>query len=436
MVLPRLDIRQWREDVDYLADGLRREHRNPFHTVSPEAFGGAVRALRARVPSLADHEVVVEMARIVALIGDGHTALRLAGIPGFRRYPLVLYRFADGLFVRAIAGEHAAAAGARLLAIDETPAEEAYAAIRPLVSRDNEMGVVAAAPALLGIPEVLHARGLVADPERVAFRVQYRDGELADLVLHPVAALPPRMVDAPAGAPAPTPLWLQRSEEENWFRHLPDARALYVGYNRVRDGEGERLSAFFDRAFALVREAGVERLILDLRLNHGGNNTLNRPLLHHLIRCDAVNRWGGLFAIIGRLTFSAAMNLAVDLERHTRVLFVGEPTGASPNHYGENGEVILPHSGLRIGVSTLWWQSSVPYDDRPWIAPELPARLRSDDYAANRDPALDAALGYEFVPAHAVEYPDRLTPRLRRDDLRLERDVRGAPVSTDADGGQ
>jgi hypothetical protein len=131
--------------------------------------------------------------------------------------------------------------------------------------------------------------------------------------------------------------------------------------------------------------------------------SLNRPLVHHLIRSDRVNQWGKLFVITGRCTFSAAMNLAVDLERHTRALFVGEHTGARPNHYGENVEIVLPHSGLRCTASALWWQYSQPGDDRPWIAPDIAAPLWSKDYAANRDPALDAALRYQPQTAHGAD---------------------------------
>jgi hypothetical protein len=414
-VLPHLSPARWREDLAHLADGLRREHRNPFHAIDSPAFDDAVRTLDRRLPSLADHEAVVDLARLVARIGDGHTVLRLSDVPGFRRYPLTLYRFSDGLFVRTVAAEHGVLVGGRLLAIDGTAAEDAYAAVRPLVSRDNEMGVVAAAPTLLAIPEVLHACGVAREPEKALFEVLTPHGERVARSLQAIAALPSDLIDARDGASTPPPLWLSRSEEENWSEHLPADRALYVAHNRVRDGADEPLAAFFDRVFSLVRERGVERLILDIRRNHGGNNLLNRSLIHHLIRCDAVNRWGGLFAVIGRGTFSAAMNLAVDLERETRVLFVGEPTAASPNHYGETGTIVLPHSGLRISVSLLWWQTSLPYDDRPWIAPELPAALSSADYAANRDPAVEIALRYELDPAHAVDYPARLAVHLRRD---------------------
>ncbi|MDP8908527.1 MAG: hypothetical protein M3N47_05285, partial [Chloroflexota bacterium] len=361
---------QRREDLDHLANGLRREHRNLYHCVSREAFDAAVRTLDGRIPSLADHEAVVALARLVAMIGDGHTVLRLSEVRGFSRYPIVLERFGDGLFVRAISGELALAAGARLMAIEDVPADEAYAAVRSLVSRDNEMGVAAGVPALLAVPEVLHAIRVVARLEHATFTVQLRDGDVTTLTLNALPAHPQNLIDARDAAEAPTPLWLRRPTE-NWYERIPATDALYVGYNTVRDTEDRPLRRFFDEIFEVIAATGTDRLILDLRQNHGGNNALNLPLVHGLIRCDRVNRWGGLFALIGRRTFSAAMNLAVDLERHTRVLFVGEPTGASPNHYGENGAIDLPHSGLHVSVSTLWWQYSHPLDDRPWIAPDI-----------------------------------------------------------------
>jgi hypothetical protein len=63
---------------------------------------------------------------------------------------------------------------------------------------------------------------------------------------------------------------------------------------------------------------------------------------------------------------------------------------------------MLPHSGLCRTASALWWQYSDPRDDRPWIAPDIPAALWSEDYAANRDPAVEAILRYVPGPARAV----------------------------------
>lgn len=408
--------RDWRDDLLQLADGLRRAHRNLFHRISDVEFGAAVRQLDGRIPSLAPHEVVVEFAALVASIGDGHTTLRLHDIEEFHRFPIAIDHFSDGPFITAIGREHAHAAGARLGAIDGVQAEEAFARLVPLVSRDNAMGTLATVPHLLPIPEVLHARGIIADLDTATFTARMSTGETVSPRLQSGSADSTDLVDARDASEAPRPLWL-RQTDRNWFTMLPDQSAIYVGYNCVRDSGDETLATFFDRVFAAIERVEARRLILDLRHNSGGNNILNLPLVHHLIRCDRINQWGSLFAIVGRHTFSAAMNLTIDLERHVRVLFVGEPTGSSPNHFGENGAAELRNSGLHISVSTLWWQYSVPYDNRPWVAPEISVSLRSSDYLGNRDPCLDAVLSYRSGSCPELTYPDRLLRQLKQDHI-------------------
>lgn len=74
----------------------------------------------------------------------------------------------------------------------------------------------------------------------------------------------------------------------------------------------------------------VDKFILDMRLNSGGNNFFNLPIIHGFIRSDKINQRGRLFTIIGRQTFSAAQNCVNLMEKHTRTLFVREPTGPGP----------------------------------------------------------------------------------------------------------
>jgi hypothetical protein len=183
-----------------------------------------------------------------------------------------------------------------------------------------------------------------------------------------------------------------------------------VQYNAVRDKPEETVAEFFDKVFTFADARQVERFILDIRRNGGGNGYLNQPIIHGLIKRDRINQPGKLFTIIGRATFSAAMMLTDDLEKHTKTLFVGEPTGASPNMYGDAEKIVLPNSGLEIWASALHWIYSEPRDDRPWIAPNIPARLSSEDYRARRDPALEAILPRTPQPgdAEAVAFPDRL----------------------------
>ncbi len=66
-------VRRWREDLAFLARELPLRHRNLYHTTPKPVFDSAFAALDRRLPALARHQVILELARIVALVGDGHT---------------------------------------------------------------------------------------------------------------------------------------------------------------------------------------------------------------------------------------------------------------------------------------------------------------------------------------------------------------------------
>jgi hypothetical protein len=282
--------------------------------------------------------------------------------------------------------------------------------VRELVPRDNEIWVKHIAPKLIVNPEVLHALGLIDDMERAELTVE-REGQRTTIELRPYAAEADiDWVDAAEHADAPLPLWLRAPENKFWFAHLRDSNTLYVQYNSVRDKPEETVAEFFDKVFTYADARQPERFVLDIRRNGGGNGYLNQPIIHGLIKGDHINQPGKLFTIIGRATFSAAMMLTDDLEKHSRTLFVGEPTGASPNMYGDAEQFVLPSSGLEVQASALHWIYSEPRDNRPWVVPDIPAELSSADYLAGRDPALEAILRHTPSQADAATaaFPDRL----------------------------
>jgi hypothetical protein len=96
--------------------------------------------------------------------------------------------------------------------------------------------------------------------------------------------------------------------------------------------------------------------------------------------------------ITGRNTFSAAQNFVTRLERWTDVVFVGEPSSASPNFIGEETELVLPWSRIQVSIASRYWQDSDPGDDRPWVAPQIPVPPTAHDYFGRRDAALEAIL--------------------------------------------
>ena len=182
----------------------------------------------------------------------------------------------------------------------------------------------------------------------------------------------------------PLPLWLQHPEKHYWHAFRMAAERCMSSTTRCRTSqEASRSRPTFRTCFEEAERRAVERLIIDVRLNGGGNNELNRPIWHALLRSDRLNQKGRLWVIIGPKTFSAAMNFVDDMELNTRATFVGEPTGETPNMWGDPVSLRLPNSGIVVQTSTLWWQMEDPRDQRPFRAPDIAAPMSFTDYANN-----------------------------------------------------
>ncbi len=417
-----------RDDLAVLVDRIRAIHPDPF-LATPEAdFDAHVEALEARLETLTDVELLVELQRLVALLHDGHSAINLgsAGSPFDLQYPVVIYPFDDGVYVTGANAAYARLVGGRVVRIGDLPVDDALARIRDAVSGENELTYQDRTPNALTIPPLLHALGISPDPDRVEIEVETGDGSRVRETVAPVAAsaftfVGPEVVgdDVVRARTAETPLHLRDPRRTFWYELLADEKLLYVQLNAVRNEADESLRAFFERVFALADEEDVETFVLDIRYNHGGNNQLLRPLIHGLIRRnETIGRPGHLYTIIGRGTFSAAVSCTAWLEEHTNVRFVGEPTSSGPNHFGDAESFTLPHSGARVWISAWRWQTRLPWDDRVFFAPAIAAPPTFADYVAGVDPSLEAIR----LAGHAPALGDVLRAALEEDGVDAARE--------------
>lgn len=117
-------------DVRLFAAELERIHPNPYHATPRDEYARRVDELAARADSLNRDQLVVELMRLLALLGerDGHSGIyTLHTHPQpLHLYPLRTYWFSDGLFV--VGGDEP---GAKLVAIDGVPIADIVARVRP-----------------------------------------------------------------------------------------------------------------------------------------------------------------------------------------------------------------------------------------------------------------------------------------------------------------
>jgi len=242
---------------------------------------------------------------------------------------------------------------------------------------------------------MLHGLGFMPDTDEVELGVV--DGSGVPRTVKVKAVVNPdtsKWMQCRDTSEAASPLTLKHKDKPYWFEALPAQKAVYMQYNAVRNDPAEDTAHFADRLFDAVNKPDVDTLIVDVRWNGGGNSFLNLPIVNGIIACKKIQARGRLFVITGRDTFSAAQNFTTDIGRACNPIYVGEPTGSSPNFVGESVAFTLPYSKMEGSISDLYWQRSWPMDARTWIAPDLPAAPRFDLYKANRDPAMEAVLAY------------------------------------------
>jgi hypothetical protein len=387
------------DDVRELGAAIEQFHPEPFRSVSRQRFRAEVDGLAQRAGSISRNELLVGVLRIIALLGprNGHTGL-FPGDPTHTRalhlYPVRLYRFADGVFV--VDARDKGLVRSRLVAIEGTSVERVLELVEPLTPGDNPTNKRGLSPHFLLTAEVLNGLGIADGAGPATFTFQRPGGQRADVELTPIpgpdyarAFADPHHGHNPSSLPhAPRPLYLAGSARPMWARTLASGRAVYVGYNSVVPPS----SAFVASLERLVRGPKVRRVIVDARLNGGGDNTTYGSLTS-IFGSPRVDRRGRLYVLIGRATFSAAANFVAELDRDTRAIFVGEPTGGGVETYGDTVAVSLPTVGWTVRIAGRYHERKRgPRDRRLAVAPNVRVELTSTQYFAGRDPLLERAL--------------------------------------------
>lgn len=382
---PATRVSDWQEDIDALLKELPARHKNAFFKCTKEQFAGAGAELRAKVPELKDHEVAVGLMKLAAMIGDAHTGISHRELtPPFHAFPLAMYVFSDGPVVIGASARHADLIGCTLVKFAGVPWEEAFKKVAATSAYENEATFMDKGPRLVIVPEIAQAVGLIPAPDKVTITVRDVAGQERAVDLEPLAA-----GERTAGRPATDaelPLYRRKNAHRNWFQVLPEHKALYFRYDTCGDEPDQSVSKLTQAALKAIDDEGLERVVVDLRNNGGGNSGLLVPFIGGLKARPTV----AVRALIGRYTFSSAHMNAMGLKNSVGAVLLGEPTGQKPNAYGEVKSFTLPKSGITVRYSTKFWKTEE--GDRPSLEPDQLVKLSSADFFALKDPVLEAAL--------------------------------------------
>lgn len=216
---------------------------------------------------------------------------------------------------------------------------------------------------------------------------------------------------------------------------------------------GQNYKKFFKKAFKKIRKSKVNKLVIDIRGNGGGHQSVFIELFKYLTHkpfqayrqlststdkipnpelylekeeIADIERWasknltpqkdrylvknelgihptnpkkknysGPLYILIDGASSSAAGDFSGLVKADDRAIFIGEETGGNPysNTAGNRLTLVLPHSQLQIIIPTLLYEINIKeQNDGHGMKPDHAIFLSIDDYLQQKDKAMEYIL--------------------------------------------
>lgn len=365
-----------------------------------------------------DIDIFIRLQKLVALINDGHT--EIYGNIDFKVFPFKVNYFDDGYYILGADEKYKKYIGYKIESINGYPPDEIVEKLFNFVSADNSTGKKYYATKLLVYPDylkfcgysppfVFKLKNIFKSKKIFKFKNVFKLKNILgkgksensfqitlsekDLLLKPDVNLLNKnnksdyfyLIDKLKIKP----MYLQHLDKYYWYYYDSENKILYFQYNRCMNMKNFLFVDFYKELIDFIRKNDVNKLIVDLRFNGGGDSGLLTKFIDKIVNIEKINKYGHLFVFIGDKTFSSAVLNAMYLKKNTKALLVGHPASGSPNHFGEVKQFILPSTGLIVSYSTKYFLTTGGKSDT--LYPDKYIKYSFNDFINGMDPA------YEFV---------------------------------------
>lgn len=400
---------QWIEDINYLENNLSEKHINVYHTLSKKEYEQKFNELKSEVSKLKDFQIKLRLAQIVASVGDAHTALYLNQDANGKVYPIGVSWFGNNLKVFAIDKSYEKVIGGNLTAINGIPIGNVMSRIDTLISHENEQWLKCNDVNYINMPEVLKFFD-ITKTDTAEFTFCNNDGKIMEINLTPEIITSQNIINI-SNSIINKPIAKQHDDSNYydnlyWYKYIPDDKIIYFQYNQCVDRNTAKMigikdydkypdfNKFSDKLIKELNEKDVEKFIIDLRDNSGGNSTLMDNFVDKLNSIKKFNTKGKIYVLIGRGTISSGVFACVSLKKSTNAIFIGEPTGGNVNGYGDILMLTLPNSKIQVSYSTKYFEVLPEYKEN--FIPNILVEQSFDDNIKGIDDVYEAAKNYKI----------------------------------------
>lgn len=387
-------IDKWKQDLDQLREDLPKKHLNLYFSQSEESFFWAIDKLKEKLEEGdLDHFVVISnIAKIVAAFKDAHTTVY---IPGKWFLPFDFYWFEEGIYIVGGINSNSSFIGCRVTHINDIEIEEVIRRLKTVISYENESFLKSQLPKYIRVAEVLYGLDIIKGLKELSIGVEYGNGIASKIQIKTYTeqelTVDYLKIDAMLNDDIPL---FRRSGGNYWSQHLEEDNAFYINYNCCKNMKNIGAKAFFNGVLKDIKMSKVDKVVIDLRNNFGGNSRLLESFIQDLKNWLLEDDRRRLFTIIGRDTFSSALLNAYSLKNDAGAILVGEASGGKPNCYGEVLFLELLNSKLRIRYSTKYYDIIVD-DSQESLFPDMKFDIKFDDFIKCKDPVMEYILNGE-----------------------------------------
>ena len=199
------------------------------------------------------------------------------------------------------------------------------------------------------------------------------------------------------------PYYLSEPEEPFRYRTLEKNKIAYLQFRTNIDFSGKRdIVQFAADVEESLRQDRPVHLIVDQRLNWGGDLTTTRALMERLPSFVS----GQVFLLTSGRTFSAGISSSAYLKQAggDQVTILGEPVGDDLEFWAEGDLLNLPtlqanllyareRHNYRTGCPEADCHANIQHNPIriKTLAPDVPVSPSQDDFLAGRDPLMESA---------------------------------------------
>ncbi len=442
----RIAINQVREDIRFWIETMEASHVNLYHTISKnQLLSLSNELLSNHTDSLNHTETVFLFSRLSAALNEGHLGLVSSRITdslynNSLRFPFMIRKVEKESW--RISYDLSAAQqldmNDRITSINGISIEELNKRYLRLFGgldtwKHEQIGFYSRKLLFLdGIHSPFHIEVIKENGEKRSFTIDGFSRVQADSINRALAAK-----------------MNSQGNKAYEFRFL-SAHVGYLNYRSMRNDRSEPFEKFLDETFTRLNDSNAKGLIIDLRENGGGDSQLGELLLRYFNRKpyifaggmkwkisaayktflksqanynEADNRFymnqkdgdtyvylnkelkkpeakepffsGKVAFLIGTGTFSSANMLADGVVSYQLAKTFGEPTGESPNDFGEMFNFMLPNSFIIARGSTkMFTRANKDEKDFGPVIPDVIVRPTDTDLKLKKDKVLETAVNW------------------------------------------